>query len=162
MLPDIPRSSRDAVAKAYLEANGGALAEEARLAIASRVAAVLEAPELAGLFGPGSRGEVPLAGVLLRPGRPDLPYSGRLDRILATDEAILIVDFKLGPTPIRPASAHVAQLAVYRAALRPLYPSLPLRAALVYLDGPTLRHIEAPELDAALDAAREADWQGAP
>ena len=42
---------------------------------------------------------------------------------------------------------------LYRAALRPLYPSLPVRAALVYLDGPTVRPIEAAELEAALDAA---------
>ena len=95
----------------------------------------MEAPELAGLFGPGSRGEVPLAGILRRPGRADLAYSGRLDRMLATDEAILIVDFKLGPAPARPSPAHVTQLAVYRAALRPHYPLKPVRAALVYLDG---------------------------
>ncbi len=73
--------------------------------------------------------------------------------MLATEEAVLIVDFKLGPAPARPSRAHVAQLAVYRAALQPLYPSLPVRAALVYLDGPTLRRIEDSDLEAALDAA---------
>ncbi len=88
-----------------------------------------------------------------RPGRADLAYSGRLDRIIATDEAVLIVDFKLGAAPARPLPAHVAQLAVYRAALRPHYPLLPVRAALVYLDGPTLVHVEDAELEAALDGA---------
>jgi ATP-dependent helicase/nuclease subunit A len=149
----VPPAARSAAAKAYLDAHGGPLAEQARTAIAARVAAVMEAPELADLFGPGSRGEVALAGVLRRPGRADRPYSGRLDRMLATDEAVRIVDFKVGPAPARPSPAHVAQLAVYCAALRPLYPSLPVRAALVYLDGPTLLHIEDAELDAALDAA---------
>ena len=73
----------------------------------------------------------------------DLPYSGRLDRMLVTEAGgVLIVDFKLGAAPCRPSPAHVAQLALYRAALRPLYPTLPVRAALVYLDGPTLRPIE--------------------
>jgi ATP-dependent helicase/nuclease subunit A len=64
----------------------------------------------------------------------------------------LIVDFKLGAAPPQPLAAHIAQLAVYRAALRPLYPTLPVRAALVYLDGPTLRPIDAADLDRALDA----------
>jgi ATP-dependent helicase/nuclease subunit A len=152
MLPDVPQARRAAVAKAYLDAHGGALAEAARAALAAQVAAVIDAPELAPLFGPGSRGEVALAGVLRRPGRADLPYSGRLDRLLVADAAVSIVDFKLGAAPPRPSAAHVAQLALYRAALQPLYPSLPLRAGLVYLDGPMIWPIAEPELDAALDA----------
>ena len=74
-------------------------------------------------LAPDSRSEVALAGLLPRPGRPDLPYSGRLDRLVATDQGVLIVDFKLGEKPERPAAAHVAQLALYRAALQPLYRS---------------------------------------
>jgi ATP-dependent helicase/nuclease subunit A len=152
-LPDVPSVARPAAAKAYLDMHGGSLAEEARSTVAAQVAAVMQAPGLADLFGPGSRGEVALAGVLRRPGRVDRPYSGRLDRMLATDEAVRIVDFKLGPRPVRASPAHIAQLAVYRAALRPHYPQLPVRAALLYLDGPTLMQIEDAELEAALDEA---------
>jgi hypothetical protein len=64
----------------------------------------------------------------------------------------LIVDFKLGAKPYRAEPAHVAQLALYRAALQPLYSALPIRAALVYLDEPTLAPIFEGELDAALDS----------
>jgi ATP-dependent helicase/nuclease subunit A len=64
---------------------------------------------------------------------------------------VFIVDFKLGEKPSRPASSHVAQLALYRAALQPLYREAPIRAALVYLDGPTLASISDQELDAALN-----------
>ena len=96
-----------------------------------------------------------MAGLLPRPGRPDLPYSGRLDRLVATGQGVLIVDFKLGEKPDRPAAAHVAQLALYRAALQPLYRGATIRAALVYLDGPTLAPIGEEELDAALDAVVE-------
>ena len=152
-LPDVPKAGRAGAAAAYLARHGGALPGETCAALADRVAAVMNAPELAGLFGPGSRSEVALAGVLPRPGRPDLAYSGRLDRMLATDEAVLIVDFKLGAAPPRPLPAHVTQLAVYRAALRPLFPSLPVRAALVYLDEARLRLIGEADLEAALDAA---------
>jgi ATP-dependent helicase/nuclease subunit A len=64
----------------------------------------------------------------------------------------LIVDFKLGEKPNRPASSHVAQLALYRAALQPLYRDAKIQAALVYLDGPTVAPISEEALDAALDA----------
>jgi ATP-dependent helicase/nuclease subunit A len=152
MLPNLPPERRPRAATAYLDAWGGGLDESERTALASKVLAVIGSPELRLVFGPGSRSEVPLAGLLPRPGRPDLAYSGRLDRLVATDEGVLIVDFKLGEKPKRPASSHVAQLALYRAALRPFYLGSPIRAALVYLDGPTLMQVSGEELDAALDA----------
>ena len=152
MLPDIAPERRIAAAKAYLDMHGGALGAAARMALVTQVVSVIEAPDLAALFGPGSRGEVPLAGVLRRPGQADAPYNGRLDRLLVTETEVSIVDFKLGAAPALPSPAHVAQLAVYRGALQPIYPTLPVRAALVYLDGPTMRPIEPEELKAALDA----------
>jgi ATP-dependent helicase/nuclease subunit A len=155
MLPGLPRERRPAAATACLEAQGGSLAESARASLASKALAAIDAPELSPLFGPGSRGEVALAGLLPRPGRADLPYRGRLDRLVATSEDVLIVDFKLGQKPDRPAAAHVTQLALYRAALQQLYLGLPIRAALVYLDGPTLTEIHDDELDAALNAVVE-------
>jgi ATP-dependent helicase/nuclease subunit A len=151
MLPNLPPERRSGAATAYLDSWGGALAESARAALASKALAAIGAPELSFLFGPDSRGEVPLAGLLRQPGRPDLPYSGRLDRLVTTDQGVFIIDFKLGEKPNRPASSHVAQLALYRAALQALYREAPIRAALVYLDGPTLAPIGGEELDAALD-----------
>ena len=131
---------------------GGGLAEPARAALAAKVLAAIDAPELRRFFGPNSRAEVPLVGLLPRPGRPDLPFSGRLDRLVAAGDGVSIVDFKLGAKPDHPTSAHVVQLALYRAALQPLYPGVPIRAALVYLDGPTLAPIGDEELVAALEA----------
>ncbi len=151
MLPNLPPERRPGAAMVYLGAWGGALAESVRAALASKVLAAIGAPELSFLFGPDSRGEVPLAGLLRRVGRPDLAYNGRLDRLVATDQGVFIVDFKLGEKPDRPASSHVAQLALYRAALQPLYGEASIRAALVYLDGPTLAPVSREELDAALD-----------
>jgi ATP-dependent helicase/nuclease subunit A len=152
MLPDVAPQRRASAATAYLDLLGGGLAEPARAALAAKVLAAIGAPELKPLFGPGSRGEVPLIGLLARRGRPNLPYSGRLDRLVATANGVSIVDFKLGAKPDHPAAAHIAQLAVYRAALQPLYPGLPIRAALVYLDGPTTAPIGDEELEAALQA----------
>jgi ATP-dependent helicase/nuclease subunit A len=150
LLPDVEPRSRAEAAQSYARAHGGGLPEAARAALVDRVLALLEAPELSSLFAPGSRGEVSFAGALKRPGRPDLPISGRLDRLAATNDSVLIADFKLGEAPARPDEAHVAQLALYRAALTPLYRPLPVRAALVYLDGPTMKLLSEAELDAAL------------
>jgi ATP-dependent helicase/nuclease subunit A len=155
MLPNLTPQRRPAAAAAYLDAWGGALAESARAALASKILAAIGAPELSPIFSPGSRSEVALAGLLSRPGHPDLAYSGRLDRLVATDQGVLIVDFKLGEKPARPAAAHVAQLALYRTALQPLYRGAKIRAALVYRDGPTLTEISGEELDAALNGVAE-------
>ena len=78
MLPNLAPQQRETAAKAYLDLHGGALAEGARAALAAKVLRTIGAPELTGLFGPDSRGEVPLTGLMPRPGRPDLPFSGRL------------------------------------------------------------------------------------
>jgi ATP-dependent helicase/nuclease subunit A len=155
MLPNLPPQRRPDATTAYLDLWGAGLAESVRMALAAKVLAAIGAPELSPIFGPGSRSEVALAGVLSRPGRPDLAYSGRLDRLVATDQGVLIVDFKLGEKPDRPAEAHIAQLALYRAALQALYRGATIRAALIYLDGPTLTQISGEELDAVLNALLE-------
>jgi ATP-dependent helicase/nuclease subunit A len=156
MLPNLPPQRRPDAATAYLDAWGGALAESVRVALAAKVLAAIGAPELSPIFGPSSRSEVALAGVLSRPKGSDLAYSGRLDRLVATDQGVLIVDFKLGEKPDRPAEANVAQLALYREALQALYRGVTIRAALVYLDGPTLTQISEEALDAALNAVAAA------
>ncbi len=150
-LPDVEPGRRAEAAKAHLEANGSALSEARRAALADQVLAVVASPELQPLFGRGSRGEVAFAGALMRPGRAGLPLAGRLDRLAVTDDAVLIADFKLGAASAQPKKAHVAQLALYRAALAPLYPSLRVRATLVYLDGPAIKPLSDRELDVALE-----------
>jgi ATP-dependent helicase/nuclease subunit A len=151
-LPDLPAERRAAAARSYLDAQGGGIESARRDRLLTQVLGVLDAPEMAAMFSSGSRSEAPLAGVLRRQGRADLPYSGRIDRLLVADEAVSIVDFKLGRRPERPAAAHVAQLALYREALRSLYPARPVRAALVYLEGAAFAPLGVSELDAALDA----------
>ena len=152
MLPGLSPERRPVAAAAYLDAWGGALAESARAALASQVLRAIDAPELSSLFGPGSRGEIPLTGLLPQAGRPDLPYSGRLDRLVATDEGVLIVDFKLGekpiarPRPMWPNSRSIAPLCSR------FIVDARSSAALVYLDGPTVAPISEEALDAALDA----------
>ena len=80
MLPGVAPQRRAGAASAYLDRAGGGLAESARAALVAKVLAAIGAPELEPLFGPDSRGEVPLIGAsaaarapgsaLWRPSRP--------------------------------------------------------------------------------------------
>ena len=151
-LPEVPTERRADAARGWLATQGAGLVPAERETLAETVLRTISAPELAGLFGPGSRGEVPFTGILRRPGRSPMPYGGRLDRMAMGDRETLIVDFKLGAAPAKPAGAHVAQLALYRAALLAADPAKPVRAMLVYLDGPTVMTLPNADLDAAIEA----------
>jgi len=103
--------------------------------------AVLQDPDFAAIFGPGSRAEVPLTALLS--GRV---VSGQVDRLLLTDSQILVIDYKTNrPPPRRPEDVEVAylrQLASYRAALTAIYPEKSVRCALLWTDGPNLMAID--------------------
>jgi ATP-dependent helicase/nuclease subunit A len=149
-LPDIPRAARTEAARRHLERiavfDGGQ-----REGMISQVLALLDDDRFADLFEPGSRAEVPIVGRLARPGQPTLAVSGQVDRLVVTDAAVLIADYKTNrPAPATPPDAYVTQLALYRAVLARLYPDKTIRAALIWTDLPDLIEIPAAELDAAL------------
>ena len=124
----------------------------AQEALVEEVLAVLASPDLAYLFGPGSRAEVPFAGVVDAQGRADLPVSGRLDRLAVTETCVFIADFKLGRAPARPERRMSHSSPSTAAAVEPIYPAPPLDAALVYLDGPAWRKLSQADLLRARDA----------
>ena len=97
---------------------------------------------------------MPIVGRIARPGLPPLAVSGQIDRLAVTPDAVLIADYKTNrPAPRRledVPDGYVAQLALYRAVLRTLYPDRPVRAALLWTDVPDLMEIPAAALDAAL------------
>src|SRR3546814_12338639 len=55
------------------------------------VLAVLDDPAHAALFGPGSLAEVPLSAVV-----DGVVVAGTVDRLLVTDDAVTVVDYKPG------------------------------------------------------------------
>ena len=152
VLPDIPTLTREAAATRYLALHGSALDGERQASLVREVLGVLDDPVLHPLFGVGSRAEVGIAGrAVLADGRP-IEIAGQIDRIGVTDAAVFIADFKTG----RPHTAddlpqsYVAQLALYRAAVAPLYPDKAVRAFLVWTAGPSVVELPPVRLDAAL------------
>jgi len=118
------------------------------------VLAILDAPELAHLFGPGSLAEVPLVGEIEQEDGSRLALAGQIDRLAVTDEEISIVDYKtLRPVPPSleavPA-AYRRQMDAYRALVGAIWPGRTVRCFLLWTDGPVL--MDMPALPRASDA----------
>jgi ATP-dependent helicase/nuclease subunit A len=151
-LPDITPPRRSDAARNYLARNAIGWSEAERDLLADGVLALIDDPRFAAVFATGSRAEVSIVGRLELPGRPLV--SGQIDRLVVTDDQVLIVDFKTNHTPpTDPAlapPAYVRQLALYRAVLGKLYPQANVRAALLWTETSDFMEISAPALDAAL------------
>ena len=155
-LPDVPPERRREIAERFLEANGGAIGPVRRSRLVQRALEVLALPELAPLFADGSRAEVSIAGALPRSGRPDLVFAGRVDRLAVTADVVYLADFKTGDDPASaPRAAYIEQLALYRAALAPLYPYCEIKAYLVWLEAGRFTRVSPAALDRALACMRE-------
>jgi ATP-dependent helicase/nuclease subunit A len=80
--------------------------------------------------------------------------SGKIDRLAISDGDVLIVDYKTGRSVPRSLAEipqnYIAQLAIYRALLRPIYPDKTVRAALLFTERPVLFELPPESLDAAL------------
>jgi ATP-dependent helicase/nuclease subunit A len=140
LLPDLPAALRPDAAAALL-ARERDLTEAQRAEMAAAALAVLQAPQFAEVFGPGSRAEVAIAGSA--PGLPPgLAISGRIDRLVVLPERVLVADFKTNrPAPARIEEAdpaYLRQMAIYAAVLAEVFPGRRVEAALVWTDGPSL------------------------
>ena len=120
--------------------------------VVTQALAVLDDPQMARLFGPGSQAEISLGGRVILPGGRSIEIYGQIDRLAVSNDDVWLADFKTG----RPRLAadtpdpYLAQLAVYRAAVAPLYPGRRVRCFLVWTEGPLGVEIEAARLEAAL------------
>jgi len=157
VLPDLPPEAREATALRLLAHTAPDMPRDRHEALVAEVMGVISAPAMAPLFAPGSRAEVPLVAEIDHPQRGRFLISGRLDRIAVSENEVLIADYKTNrPVPKDLAGAdpaHIAQLAAYSAGLRTIYPGRPVRAFLVWTDGPRSMEIPQDLLAAALTAA---------
>jgi ATP-dependent helicase/nuclease subunit A len=153
VLPDLPGEARPDAARRLLAKEAG-LTEAQSEEMATAALGVLDHPDFAFLFGPGSRAEAAIVGGsgLLTPG---LRISGRIDRLVVRRDEVLFADFKTNrpaPASVEAADpAYLRQLAMYWAVLSELYPGRPVRAALVWTDGPLLTPAPEALLRATLD-----------
>ncbi len=153
-LPDVASERRQDAALNFLRRNAADWSESEREDLAAKVRELIEHSRFAAVFGAGSRAEVPIVGRLERPGSPPVLVSGQIDRLVVTENEVLIVDFKTNQNPpeavAKVPASYVRQLALYRALLEKLYPQRRVRAALLWTESTEFMEISAPALDAEL------------
>ncbi len=153
MLPNLDADQRVPAAKRYLSrAAFDWKPEDVENALQS-VLAVMENPGFQPVFASGSLAEVAIMGTLHLRGK-EHAVSGVIDRLAVSGDRVLIVDYKTNrPAPQALADvpgAYVAQLALYRQLLEPLYPGKTVQAALLFTEGPYLIDIPVNEMQDAL------------
>jgi ATP-dependent helicase/nuclease subunit A len=150
-LPDLVPDARAESARAYLAGSFPDLSS-AHDAMTASVLAVIDDPVLEPLFGAASLAEIPLVARIERSGgRAPIEIAGQIDRLAETPDAIWLADYKTGVAPAGlPPEAHIAQMALYAAALRQIYPGRPVRAVLIYTQEPRVVTLAPEAIKAAL------------
>lgn len=137
-LPEVAEVERRAVADRWLERSEGIADGALRAALVEDACRIISNPDHAELFGLDALAEVPIAAVVAG----GHVVSGTVDRLLVTDERILVADFKTGRNvPAEPGQIpipHLRQMAAYLAALQVIFPDRQVEAALLYTSGPRL------------------------
>ncbi len=157
LLPELAAPERLAVVRRLIAHGLPELDAEGQRAVAEEcLAAIALAPDL---FGPQSRAEVAVAGLVGRH-----PVAGQIDRLVVRQGEVLIVDFKSSRLPPQSIAdvppAHVMQLALYRACLQPIYRDHVIRGFLLWTAAPLLMELPATQLDAALISLQVPDPKG--
>jgi ATP-dependent helicase/nuclease subunit A len=152
-LPGLAPEHRAEAARRYLTSKDRGLSDEECSALARNVMLIMDDPRFAVLFSGAGKAEVPIVG-RVAVGGSMRAVAGVVDRLVATDDAILIADYKTNRDPPHTLAdappAYVGQLALYRAVLMQLYPGRAVRAVLVWTEGPDLMEVSAEAMDAAL------------
>ncbi len=142
LLPDVAVAARTRFAARLLVD----FPADEQAAMIAEAASIIDRPELAHLFGPTARAEVPIVGRVGVRG-----VAGRIDRLLVEPDRVTIVDFKTGRIPPAGAddvpAAYLAQMAAYRAVLRQIYPNRSIAVVLVWTEGPAAVTLQAAQLD---------------
>lgn len=137
-LPGVAVDQRQSAAERWLTAQASDVPAPERAAWAAEACAVLAHPDWRAIFGAGSRAEVPFSAVI--PG--GLVVAGTVDRLLVTDDVVLVVDYKTGAyvpdDAAAVAPAYLRQMSAYAEALRVIFPDRRIEAALLYTAAPRL------------------------
>ena len=101
---------------------------------------LLEKEEFKHLFSKDSQAEVPVVGIV-----NDQVISGQIDRLVITDDSVLIIDFKSGKhVPIHIDDVPVKykkQMEIYKLLLQKIFPDKLIRTFLLWTDNLTLMEL---------------------
>ena len=139
MLPDLPPTDWERVARQYLAKPGFGVSANDIESICSTVFNILYDPAHSALFGPNSKAEVPLSGVV-----DSVPISGQVDRLVEINdpfgqvEEVLVIDYKTNrPPPTTETGVsrlYRLQMTAYGKILNQVYPNARIRPFLLWTD----------------------------
>ena len=151
-LPDLSPPGREVAALRLIRYQAGHLDDGEADALWQEVAAVLNDKAFAPLFGTGSRAEVPVTG-LVSINDQEVPVDGVIDRLLVTDDRVMLVDFKSNRPPPESVAdvdpAYVRQMALYHGLLTKIYPGRHIETALLWTYKPCLMALPEAVLNGA-------------
>jgi len=151
-LPDIPQQERPHFVERMINRVPYLWNDEQKQHIAKDILSVISFPQLKEFFDQEGKSEVAIMGRVTIRGAVK-PVSGQIDRIRITDDKVLIGDYKTGPVPSDTkthAPGYIAQMALYRALVKPLYPDKSVEVFLIYTQGPKIFKVDDLILDQAM------------
>ncbi|MEK9968050.1 MAG: double-strand break repair helicase AddA [Ferrovibrio sp.] len=150
-LPDLPEAERRPAAARFLGNATHGLDSASQAGLLNEVMALLGDPQFAAIFQPGARVEAPLTGRI-----GNRLVTGQVDRLLVTDQALLVLDYKTNrPPPLVVTEvdpAYLDQMALYRGLLGQVFPNRRIDAALVWTFAALLMPLPNDLLDQRLAA----------
>jgi ATP-dependent helicase/nuclease subunit A len=130
-LPDLDAAQQETAAARFLANPQHNLTADQQKEVAREVFALLRHSDFAPLFGPGSRAEVPITGLI-----GERVVAGQVDRLCVREKEVWIVDYKTNRPPPSSVndvpSVYLKQLEAYRAVLRIVYPAKTVRVFLLW------------------------------
>ncbi|SMR82565.1 DNA helicase/exodeoxyribonuclease V, subunit A [Aliiroseovarius halocynthiae] len=150
-LPTTPADRWEALAQHLLSSGPDAAEPDVIRTLTDEVSALLTDPALTHLFDGNSIAEAPITGRL-----PDAPHQilhGYIDRLIVTDDRVLVVDFKsnrLVPThPDQTPEGLLRQMGAYRWMLQAIYPHTPIHTAILWTQTRELMALDTQLVDDA-------------
>lgn len=152
-LPDIPVEGRPTAAKTFMQRMDVAAGDQKTFL--QEVQLILDDAEFAKIFGPNSRAEVPIAGVVSSAdGAVTRTVSGQVDRLFVAEDRVMVIDYKTNrPPPLNVQDVpdvYLRQMGLYARVLGKIYPDKTISCALLWTDGARLMPLPEDRLDAAL------------
>ncbi len=137
ILPDIPKSEWENALTNYLSRPALNIPTTQQTLLTRELLAVLNHPEFTEIFSENSRVEVPIVGLL-----GTNVVSGQIDRLVVTENEILIIDYKSNRNPPKNnkdiPSAYLKQMQAYADVIKNIYPEHDIKCALLWTDSLTL------------------------
>ena len=153
-LANLERPLREEAGLRMLDHAAAGLSESQHREMLDEALRLMDHPQLAMVFAPGSRAEVPVVGSWTAPDGREVAVTGRIDRLSLVADRLILADFKTDTRPALDADGvkaqYVSQLALYAAVLKRALPGRTVEAMLVYTRAPLVLRFDQSQLDAAL------------